>query len=174
MPASFELGLMVNLYSILNKGSLVLEPVARVPPLFFPFCLKTAPGTWISVGEISQAYHRHTHLRSPTQALHNIDYAFMTTDKVNKSELAAPLVSWTATSLLCVMYSSGMMVCAPFYLTLFDSWVWMSFNSCLLSQLMKSCSTCFTCFLWLACICFIPCLSSCCLWTNIIRELMLI
>jgi hypothetical protein len=29
-------------------------------------------------------------------------------------------------------------------------------------------------FQWLACICFIPCLSSWCLWTNIIRELMLI
>jgi hypothetical protein len=27
MPTLFELGLMVNLYFILNKGSLVLEPV---------------------------------------------------------------------------------------------------------------------------------------------------
>jgi hypothetical protein len=39
---------------------------------------------------------------------------------------------------------------------------------------LDSCSTRFACVLWMACICFIPCLSSWCLWTNIIMELMLI
>jgi len=32
------------------------------------------------------------------------------------------------------------------------------------------CRTCSTYFLWLACICFIPCLSSWCLWTKILRK----
>jgi hypothetical protein len=61
MQALFELGLMVNLYLNLNKLSLVLEPVECLF-YYFPFCLKIAQGTSTSVGEISQAYHRHTHL----------------------------------------------------------------------------------------------------------------
>jgi hypothetical protein len=73
MPTLFELGLMVNLFFESNKGYVVLEPVESF--CFFPFCLNTTQGTWTSVGENSQVYRRHTHLRSPTQVLHNIDIA---------------------------------------------------------------------------------------------------
>jgi hypothetical protein len=94
----FELGLMVNLYLNLNKR--LPGSWTRVPLLYFPFCLKIALGRWTSVGEISQVYHWHAHLRYAKQALHNIDCAFMATDKVNSSEPTALWVSWTTTSLL--------------------------------------------------------------------------
>jgi hypothetical protein len=82
MSPMFELGLMVNKKCFFwNRYFLVLEPVGSLI-CFFPFCLKTTPGTW-SVEEISLFYYQHSHLRSPTQALHNIDCTFMTRDKVN-------------------------------------------------------------------------------------------
>jgi hypothetical protein len=125
----FELCLMVNLYLNLNKGLLVLKSIESI--FYFPFCLKTAPGTRTSVVEISQVYHWHTHLRSPAQVLHNIDYTFMTMDMVNYSEQAAPRVSWTTTSLLCISYFSGAMVCAPFIsLSLIIEFDWVSILIC--------------------------------------------
>jgi hypothetical protein len=104
----------------LNNGSLILVPVESL------FCFshfiwrqhQVHEQVW---GEISQVYRRHTHLRSPTLALHNINCT-----KLEWSVCPMGQLNHHFSSLFLIFFKRNSM--CTLYLTLFDSWVWMSFN----------------------------------------------
>jgi hypothetical protein len=92
-------------------------------PLFFvsTFCLKTAPGMWTCVGEISQAYHRHTHHTCVAQ--HRLCFHDMGQGKLERSVCPMGQLNHHWSSLFLIFCRSDGM--CTLYLTLFDSWVWM-------------------------------------------------
>jgi hypothetical protein len=101
------------------------------PFCFHHFVLNIAPGTSISVGEISQVHHHHTYSRSPTKVSYNIDCANMTRDKARHQSESATRVVWMkhhwSASIPIFFKSDGM--CTLYLSTLLDSWVWMNFKS---------------------------------------------